>query len=222
MTKFSDAFYAEPNKELKRRKLLEYRHRFIEPFFPKDRTVRILDLGAGYGLFLAACRSEGYERVAGVEADEAFVAYAKEEFGIDTIACDDLFIYLESQKDGSVDVITAFNIVEHVKRERVPVLLSLIRRKLAPGGLFIMEVPNADSPLGVHTYFSDLTHKFAYSKKLTLRLLAMAGFERLQVRYEPNLRHLLIRIAQRVVAKLFGLERDQLFSGNIVLIGHAS
>lgn len=215
-----DAFYEEPDEPLKRRRLVEYTTRFIEPLFPKDKSIRIADLGAGYGLFLDACRRSGYANVEGVEAGEAFVAYAMREFGIDSITCSDIFAHLASKGDGSLEVITAFNIVEHVKKERVEHLLALIYAKLAPDGLFIMEVPNADSPLGVHTFFSDLTHEFAYSRSLATRLLTLAGFSDIKVRYQPNLRNPLIQVAQKVMAKVLGLPYPALFSGNIILVGY--
>ncbi len=215
-----DAFYEEPDEPLKRRRLVEYTIQFVEPLFPSDKSARIADLGAGYGLFLDACRRAGYEHVEGVEAGEAFVAYALQEFGIDSITCGDLFAYLKSKSDGSLDVITALNIVEHIKKDEVERLLKLIHAKLTPGGLFIMEVPNADSPLGVHTYFGDLTHEFAYSRSLAVRLLTMAGFSDIKVRYQPNLRNPLIKVAQKILAKVVGLSYPAMFSGNIVLAAY--
>ena len=213
-------FYAEPDEPLKRRRAVEYATQFIEHLFPADRSIRIADLGAGYGLFLDACRKQGYENIEGVEAGEPFVLYARRELDIHTITCGDLFSYLESKKDGSFDVVRAFNIVEHIKKEDVQGLLTLICQKLKRGGLFIMEVPNADSPLGVHTYFSDLTHEFAFSKKLAMRLLRLAGFEPIQARYQPNLRNPLIKLAQRILAKVVGLDHRAMFSGNIILAAH--
>lgn len=220
MTHILNEFYTEPDEFLKRRRTIEYATQFIEPLFPADRSIRISDIGAGYGLFLDACRKRGYENIEGVEAGEAFVLYARRELDIHTIACDDLFSYLESKKDGLFDIITAFNIVEHVKKDRVQYLLDLINEKLKPGGMLIMEVPNADSSLGVHTYFSDLTHEFAFSKKLAVRLLCIAGFDDIKVRYQLNLRNPLIKLAQKIMAKVVGLDHEAMFSGNIILVGY--
>lgn len=220
MTHTLDEFYAEPDGALKRRRTIEYATQFIRPLFPTDRSVHIADLGAGYGLFLDACRKQGYEHIEGVETSEAFVLYARQELNIHTIVCGDLFSYLESKEDESLDVITAFNIIEHIKRDRVQSLLIMICQKLKQGGIFIMEVPNADSPLGIHTYFSDLTHEFAFSKKLALTVLRLAGFDDVKVRYQPNLRNPLIKLAQKILAKVIGLEYPSMFSGNIILVGY--
>ncbi|MCR4333515.1 MAG: class I SAM-dependent methyltransferase [Patescibacteria group bacterium] len=213
-------FYSEPDEPLKRRRLIEYRSRFIEPLFPKDKASKILDIGCGYGLFLDACKKTGYENCEGVEAIDAFAKYADKELGLKNISTGDIFDFLESKEDGCFDVVTAFNIVEHVKKDRVQYLLNLIHKKLRRGGMLIMEVPNADSPLGVQVYFSDLTHEFAFSKKLALTLFRIAGFDDIKVKYHPNLRNPLIKLAQRVLAKVVGLDHRAMFSGNIILVGY--
>lgn len=215
-------FYPEPDTPLRDRRFVEYKRRFIEPLFPKDTSIRITDLGCGYGLFLDACQRLGYRQIEGVEQHGTSVEYAKKEFGLRTVVEGDLFAYLESKPDEYFDVVTAFNIVEHIPKEKISRLLALIQRKIKGEGMFIMEVPNADSPLGVHTYFSDLTHEFAFSRKLAQRLLTLAGFSKVQVRYQPNLRNPLIRIAQKILAKVVGLEHEAMFSGNIILVGYKS
>ncbi len=214
------AFYEEPDDRLKQRRSVEYATRFIRPLFPKDRSARILDVGCGYGLFLHACRKAGYADCEGVEQERAFAVYADETLGLKNITTGDLFDFLESKGDDSYDVITAFNIVEHIKKDKVQSFLVFVYRKLKPGGMFIMEVPNADSPLGIHTYFSDLTHEFAFSRKLGVTLLHHAGFSDIAVRYQPNLRNPLIKVAQKMLAKIIGFEHEQMFSGNIVFVGH--
>jgi predicted TPR repeat methyltransferase len=213
-------FYPEPDEALKKRRFIEYKSRFIEPLFPKDKSVRILDMGCGYGLFLDACKRLGYTNLLGVELISKFADYAKREFGLDNIATRDLFSFLESKDDNYFDIITAFNIVEHVKKEKVEYLLNLINKKLKPEGMFVMEVPNADSPLGIHTFFTDITHEFAFSRKLAVKLLHLAGFDSIRVRYQPMRRNPLIILGRKILAKLLGSEYPLMFSGNIILAGY--
>lgn len=215
-----ESFYTEPDEALKKRRFVEYSTRFIEPLFPKDRTIHIGDLGCGYGLFLDACKKLGYTNYEGVEQTQAYVNYAKSILGISTIECNDLFTYLESKNDRHFDVITAFNIVEHVKKDKVQYLLNLIQKKLKPGGMFLVEVPNADSPLGIHTYFTDLTHEFAFSRKLAMKLLRHAGLTDIKVMYQPMRKNPLIKIAQKILAKVVGFDYELMFSGNIILAGY--
>lgn len=217
-----EGFYGKPDEALKERRLVEYTTRFIRPFFPEDKAARILDVGCGYGLFLDACRRSGYTNSEGVELINTFADYARQELGLKGISTGDLFDFLESKDDDSFDVITALNIIEHVKKDRVQALLNLIYAKLKPSGILIMEVPNADSPLGVHTYFSDLTHEFAFSRKLAVTLLRGAGFAESKVLYQPNMRNPLIKLAQKILAKVVGLDYEAMFSGNIILVGYKS
>lgn len=213
-------FYPKPDAALKKRRLAEYTTRFIEPLFPKDRAIRIGDIGCGYGLFLDACKKSGYMNIEGVEQMGTYVQYAEQELNISSVKCADIFTYLESNDNEHFDIITALNIVEHVKKDKVQYLLNLIQRKLKKGGMFLMEVPNADSPLGIHTYFTDLTHEFAFSRKLAVMLLKNAGLTEIKVMYQPMRKNLLIKIAQRILAKVVGFDYELMFSGNIILAGY--
>lgn len=215
-----EEFYGKPDEILKRRRFIEYKTRFIDPLFPKDKSIRILDLGCGYGLFLDACRRSGYTNCEGVEMSGEFADYARQELGLNNIARGDLFSYLESKSDGHYDVITAFNIIEHIRKERVEYLFDLINKKLKQGGLLIAEVPNADSPLGLHTLFSDLTHEFAFSRGLVVKLFNLAGFDGIKVMYQPMRQNPLIKLAQKILAKVVGFEYKLMFSGNIIIMGH--
>ena len=213
-------FYREPDELLKLRRFVEYKTQFIEPLFPSDKSARIVDLACGYGLFLDACQRTGYKNCEGVELIEDCVRYARQTLGLNNITNGDLFDYLEAKNDNSCDAITAFNIIEHIKKDKIPYLLDLINKKLKPGGLFIMEVPNADSPLGVHILFSDLTHEFAFSRKLAIRLLGLAEFDSIKVIYQPMRRNPLIKLAQKIMAKVVGFDYQAMFSGNIILVGY--
>ena len=215
-----EEFYPEPDDNLKKRRFIEYKTTFIDPLFPKDKSIRIADLGCGYGLFLDTCRRLGYLNYEGVELLEKFVNYANKELGLKTVARDDIFHFLESKSDEYYDVVTALNTVEHVKKDKVQYLLNLINKKLKPGGMFVMEVPNADSPLGIHTFFTDLTHEFAFSRKLAIKLLHLAGFDSIRVIYQPMRRNPLIILGRKILAKLLGSEYPLMFSGNIILAGY--
>lgn len=213
-------FYSEPDEPLKARRFIEYKTRFIEPFFPKDKAIRIVDLACGYGLFLDTCRKLGYINYEGVEMSNTAVRYATQTLDLKNITCNDLSDYLKTKNDESYDVITAFNIVEHIKKDKIQSLLDLINKKLKTDGVVIIEVPNADSPLGIHTFFSDLTHEFAFSRKLAVRLLTLAGFVSIKVRYQPGQKNPFVKLAQRILAKVVGLDYRAMFSGNIILIGY--
>jgi 2-polyprenyl-3-methyl-5-hydroxy-6-metoxy-1,4-benzoquinol methylase len=213
-------FYSEPDEQLKKRRFEEHKTRLIDPLFTSDKSAKILDLGCGYGLFLDSCKKLGYTNIEGVDSGGNFVKYAKKMLGLSSITCDDLFAYLESKNDDVYDVITAFNVMEHIKKDRVTQLLDLINGKLKPNGMLIIEIPNADSPLGVHTYFSDLTHEFAFSRKLIVQLLKNTGFDNIKVMYQPMRQNPLIKLAQKIMAKVVGFEYELMFSGNLIVASY--
>ena len=210
-------FYSKPDEALIRRKLVEYKTLYIDKFFSKDKTIKILDLGCSYGLFLDACKRNGYLNYEGVDFDEKAVDYALKELDLKNIHQGYIFDFLKSRPDNAYDVITAFNIVEHIKRDKVQELLDLIFYRLKPKGTLFIEVPNADSPIGIHTFFSDLTHEFAYSPSLMKRLLEISGFKNVKIMPNRVRSSLLIRLAQKVLAKIVGFDDKIMFSGNLIV-----
>lgn len=213
-----EEFYSKPDEVLRKRKFIEYRDLYVNKF-PKNKTLKILDLGCSYGLFLDACKRCGYLNYEGVDFDAKAVEYAQKELGLKNIFRDDLFNFLNSRLDGTYDTITAFNIIEHIKKERIIDLLNLIFRKIKAGGTIYIEVPNGDSPLGIHTFYSDITHEFAYTEKLIRHILKMVGFEEVKVMPNRVRANLLIRLAQKILAKVVGFDDKLMFSGNLIVIG---
>jgi len=96
-----------------------------------------LDVGCGSGAALGVARALGWQ-VAGIEMDEAAAEKAR-RFAEEIYIGDALSAPFPP---GRFDLVTAMHVVEHV-----PDPVRLVRRMvdwLAPGGLLIIEVPNAD------------------------------------------------------------------------------
>lgn len=98
----------------------------------------LLDVGAGYGLFLAEARDAGARRVAGVELSEAERAYASQELKLEmrndlgSLAAADRF-----------DIITLFEVIEHIP-EPLEFILS-ITKYINDGGSLVIGTDNFES-----------------------------------------------------------------------------
>lgn len=213
-------FYEEPDQKLIDRRFKEYKEQFIEPYFPANKESTVLDFACGYGLFVRTCHLLGYMKAEGIDVDEAYIRYGEEKLDIKNLRAAEFHTYLEAKPDQSYEVIVGFNIIEHLKKETVEETLAMICRKLKPGGVFIMEVPNADSPLGIHTRYSDLTHECAFTRDLLARIFMMTGFTKVIVKPKFINSNHFIRLAQKMLAKIIGVHPEFYYSGNIVAVGY--
>jgi 2-polyprenyl-3-methyl-5-hydroxy-6-metoxy-1,4-benzoquinol methylase len=132
---------------------------------------RLLDVGCGVGLFLAAARRRGWE-VRGVDPSPWPAGYARAESGVPV---DCLALGEAGFPDGSFDVVTLWSTVEHLA-DPLPVLQEA-RRVLRPGGAMWITVPNARS-LGVLLHgekdhnLAKPEHLFHFTERTLRRLLA--------------------------------------------------
>ncbi|MFD2246732.1 class I SAM-dependent methyltransferase [Pontibacter ruber] len=97
---------------------------------------RILDYGCGTGVFLTACKKDGWQ-ISGVEPTAKAREIAASQTG-EAIAAT-----LDQVKDHKFDVITLWHVLEHVHtlNETMEQLISLLQED----GVLIIAVPNADS-----------------------------------------------------------------------------
>ena len=104
---------------------------------PPESRIKALDFGCGTGHFAQACIRAGWQTT-GVETDQDAAAAAAAHNGLD------VYRSLEELKhDSGFDVITAWHVLEHVPQPRRT--LADFHRRLAPGGIALIAVPNFSS-----------------------------------------------------------------------------
>jgi SAM-dependent methyltransferase len=129
---------------------------------PADR--RILDVGCGTGGMLPLLSR--YGRVTGVDAEPLALDYCRKR-GIEDVHLQDGFQVAESY-----DVITLFDVLEHVEDEAG--FLNVMMGWLKPGGRIILTVPAYEFLWSRH---DDLNrHQRRYTRKRLVRALSAAGF----------------------------------------------
>lgn len=139
-----------------------------------------LDVGCGRGEFLASCRDAGIE-ARGVDLNERSVADLKAR-GFD-VALAGIPECFGSIGDGSLGSILAMHVVEHLPVEALFALFREAKRALKPGGLLMIETPNAESiAVSASDFWRDPTH-LAPRHVAALTVLAREhGFEIDEVR----------------------------------------
>ncbi len=152
---------------------------FIETLKAWHTPCTALDLGCGRGEWLQLLQNNGVQ-ARGVDLDEGMLQACHElnlqaEQG-DAIAA------LQALPDNSLSVVSGFHIVEHIEFSQVQQIAEEALRVLKPGGLLILETPNAENlVVGTHNFYLDPTHIRPVPHILLAFVTEMAGFARNKV-----------------------------------------
>lgn len=112
---------------------------------------RLLDVGCSVGHFLDQARRLGFD-CSGVEFSRESRAFAQQHFGLPVEGGS---IHDLSHEDGSLDMITMFDVIEHVPDPSADIAKAY--RLLKPGGWFVLSTPNIDG------LFPKVSYKLAHT-----------------------------------------------------------
>ena len=116
------------------------------------KIINILEIGFGNGSFLTYAHDRGW-CVEGIEIIESLVLKAREQgFCAFTPA------KILSLKSQNYDLITAFDVFEHLLENDLDLLFSDINRLLCTGGCLVARFPNGDYPFGLEEQNGGFTH----------------------------------------------------------------
>lgn len=131
--------------------------KFINPLKILKDEVKALDIGCGRGEWISLLNENGFN-ARGIDVNESMVKVASQK-GLNAVANDALG-ELKSLEENSLDIITAFQVVEHIKFDDVLELIKEAKRVLAPCGILILETPNPENIMvGTQWFYLDATHK---------------------------------------------------------------
>ncbi|WP_170000913.1 class I SAM-dependent methyltransferase [Campylobacter sp. RM16189] len=150
--------------------------KFINPLKDIKDHVSALDIGCGRGEWLSLLNENGF-LARGIDIDDDMVELCLKK-GFNTKK-NDALSELKSLEDNSVDIISAFQVVEHIDFDDVLDICKEAMRVLTPCGILILETPNPENIMvSTHWFYLDITHK----KPIPCDLLAFAteycGFKR--------------------------------------------
>ncbi|WP_289020738.1 class I SAM-dependent methyltransferase [Desulfobacter postgatei] len=151
----------------------------VKPLFAQEKAMQAADLGCGRGEWLQII--SGYcAKVTGIDMNSAMVSQCLSH-GLNAEQ-GDLLEWLQRQPDQSLDLITAFHVIEHLPFEKFNMLIHEIYRVLTHGGSVILETPNPENiHVATHMFYRDPTHKTPVPKELSTHLLKFHGFKEIKV-----------------------------------------
>lgn len=143
---------------------------------------RLLDFGGGIGKTALAAQAAGFSAIVLEDSHKAVIDGKTHHPEIEWLEGKNI---PDSIEDESLDVITLFHVLEHLLDPRSTLLH--LHRKLRPGGLLVIEVPNWGSHMrrlrGLLWQFV-LDHHLNHFTAASLKhLVEMTGFQRCQVEF---------------------------------------
>jgi len=144
----------------------------------KHVGLRIGEIGYGNGAFAGWARRAGAHWI-GRETSQALQARAVEA-GFDILTPDSS---LSDPWGGSaLDLIVAFDVVEHMSLCTIRSFLEEAKAALKPGGLLLLRIPSGDSPFVSAVYWGDVTHRTLLGSSAVRQLACELDLEVRQLR----------------------------------------
>lgn len=148
-------------------------------FMPVQRDAVILDAGSGAGHFLYFLKKQNYTNFIGIDMSPQQVDFCKKNIS-EKVVLADAFDYLKGKTD-TFDLISLNDVLEHIPKEKVIPLLSLLREGLKVGGKLILKTPNLGNFFSLYARYKDFTHEVGFTERSLRQVLWLAGFREITV-----------------------------------------
>lgn len=179
-----DAFYHDFEEKFRgSQDLIRERLRVYIPVLQKHipdwSQGRFVDVGSGRGEWLDILRENGASDYVGVDLNARQNAIC-EERGHHVVQMD-CIQYLASLPDNSVDLVSGFQIIEHLCMSDLMDLLQESHRVLKPGGMVLFETPNPKNLMvGADMFYTDPSHKRPLDPTMVSFLVEWCGYTQVQ------------------------------------------
>lgn len=179
---------------------------FLHPLLALDDEHRAIDLGCGRGEWLGVLTEQGFNAL-GVDLDDGMLEQCRVEgYAVEN---GDAVAKLKSLADASHVLVSGFHIAEHVPFPVLQELVGQALRVLKPGGLLILETPNAENLMvGTNSFYLDPSHEKPIPNLLLSFLAEYEGFGRTKLLRLQELSPLPAREDIRLLNVLSGVSPD--------------
>ncbi|MBN2532435.1 MAG: class I SAM-dependent methyltransferase [Spirochaetales bacterium] len=150
----------------------------MKHILPDSRGIRIIDLACGAGHFLYFLQHEGYKDTQGIDLSDEMLKLSS-KMGIKNLKKADIFKFLPDNKN-QFDLIIANDIIEHLTKDEVILLLDLIYQSLKPGGMVLISTINAMSLFGYGTIQNEFTHVTGFTPMSLTQVLKICHFSNIK------------------------------------------
>lgn len=136
--------------------------------------LRVLDIGCGRGEWLELLTELGHV-ASGVDLDAEMAEHCRAQgFAVEQ---GDAIAYLSRLPSESLDVVSAFHVIEHLPLEVLVALFDEILRVLRPTGMAIFETPNPENlQVGACNFYYDPTHRHPIPPPVAEFMASQRGF----------------------------------------------
>ena len=107
-----------------------------------DKADTIIELGCGTGYMITLPLAEMGYNILGIDLDEESIRFGRKIFKDKGLSPDILHNVDIADLDTSTDTIIASEVLEHITTSQLTHVLFLIKKRLEPGGRFLVTVPN--------------------------------------------------------------------------------
>lgn len=151
----------------------------LRGWLPRSRDARCLDVACGHGNFLFLLQEAGYHNITGIDLSPEQVTMARRVWH--DVQHGNALEYLVG-KTNEFDLITCFDMIEHLRKDEILSFLDLAQTAIRPGGALIIQTPNAESPWGAMHRYHDFTHETGFDPHSLAHILRLAGFDDFEAR----------------------------------------
>jgi O-antigen chain-terminating methyltransferase len=133
-----------------------------------------LDIGCGRGEWLELLTEQGLN-AKGIDLDQGMLQACYQQ-GLNVEHANGITRLAELESN-TLDIISAFHVVEHLTFEDLQTLITQAHRVLTPGGLLILETPNPENlAVAAYSFYMDPTHIKPIPPDLLAFTTEYAGF----------------------------------------------